>query len=140
MSQDKNFKVGDIICMHYYPGRDHWQTVGEVIGKDQQSYHVRLIQSSTSSHGWQKCVSGNGAFEFPTRYLSRGGYEEAQTTLFSGKTIEDEEREKEAQARQKEIADEARIREIVKEEIANFYQNANFCLEHSSDKMANFLP
>ena len=100
------FKVGDIICTSTYPGRDHWQQVAEVRGVHKSHYSLRPIQSRTTDRDWSTESEISGA-----RILSRGGWEEAQTQLFHGPTLE-------AKKRAEEAVLEAKIRRIVREEMA----------------------
>jgi hypothetical protein len=105
MSTAAKFKVGDIVCQHTYPGRDHWQQVSEVIAVTANGYKVRHIQFRTSERDWSTTSNTMGT------YIPRGDWPEEQTTLFYGKTLEQEKHENDSEK-------EKLIRKIVREELA----------------------
>ena len=107
------FKVGDIICKTVYPGSDTWHQVCEVLAVAPREYVLRPIQSKTSQHDWSMTSTISGA-----SYLSRGGWEEEQTTLFRGRTLEQEKKDKENAMRNM-------VRKIVKEELAAMGYSVN---------------
>lgn len=99
------FKVGDIVCISTYPGRDHWMQVAEITEVHDNHYAYRPIQFKRSGVEWSTKSRLGGC-----DLLSRGGWQEEQTSLFHGKTLEQEEKEKDDRLRQI-------VREIVREEI-----------------------
>ena len=111
------FDVGDIICKKIYPGRDTWEQVCEVLEVNRDHYKLRPIQSRTTERDWSTTSYISGA-----TFLHRGGWEEDQTSLFSGITLEEtqqrEECEKKFKIRQM-IQEEMQtiIRKIVREEL-----------------------
>jgi hypothetical protein len=122
---DKNFKVGDIVCISTYPGRDHWQEVVEIIEVRSDCYMYRALQSRTIDRDWMRKVpSEKGS-------IPRGDWLEEQTRLFYGTTLEQEardnydrmmkaEKEKQERMAKAEKEKEDRIRQMIREEIANF--------------------
>lgn len=107
---EAKFKVGDIVCKSIYPGRDHWQQVCEVLKVDNYHYTLRPIQSRTKDRDWSMTSYISGA-----NSLRRGSWEEDQTNLYREVTLEEQKRRSDNEL-------EAKIRQIVREELGHTFE------------------
>jgi hypothetical protein len=121
---DKNFQVGDIVCVSTYPGRDHWQQVGEIVEVHPDRYIYRCIQFRTIDCDWTTQSRMGLGLGDDRRSLRRGDWHEEQTCRFLGKTLEQAQKEKEqmrpffgTKLEQAQKEKDAHTRQIVREEV-----------------------